>query len=125
MAQDVATDEGCKASPLHSIIGSELSSVEFVRDYVQLRFDGPCLTAITCPTVRVGEAGFGSGMPGYRDALCERIGRVVCSASVVENEAIQIEFDDGAMLSISLHAKDYRAAEAAIFDSGPDGFWVW
>ena len=41
--------------PLSVLIGHQLSSVEFVQDYLQLRFDGPCLTAVTHPRVRVGQ----------------------------------------------------------------------
>jgi hypothetical protein len=29
---------------LKQLIGEQLSSIEFVQDYLQLRFDGPCLT---------------------------------------------------------------------------------
>src|SRR5690242_9135647 len=62
--------EGANDSPLGPIHGSQLSSVEFVQDYVQLRFDGPCLTAITWPVVTVGQQRFRLETPGYRDALC-------------------------------------------------------
>jgi hypothetical protein len=46
-------------------------------------------------------------------------------AAVNEGEAIRIEFDDGAVFAISLRSADYRAAEAATFDNGPDDYWVW
>lgn len=111
--------------PLSVLIGRQLSSVEFVQDYLQLRFDGPYLTAITHPRVSVGNMCWKWGMPGYRDRLCERIGSVVTRAPVSEGGEICLEFDDGARLSISLHSDDYRAAEAAIFDNGDQGCWVW
>jgi hypothetical protein len=41
------------ANPLELLEGTQLSSVEFVQDYVQLRFDGPTLTAVTPPRVCV------------------------------------------------------------------------
>jgi hypothetical protein len=111
--------------PLNPIVGSQLSSVEFVQDYVQLRFDGPCLAAFTPPSVRVGKAWFKWGSPGYRDLLCDRIGATVCTASVAEEKEIRIEFDDGALISISLRPEDYCGAEAALFDNGSEETWVW
>lgn len=111
--------------PLSTIVGSQLSSVEFVQDYVQLRFDGPCLTAFTPPTVQAGNGWSKWGNPGYRDMLCDRIGRTVCTASVIEGQEIRLRFDDGAFISISLLPEDYRGAEAAIFNKGHQEMWVW
>jgi hypothetical protein len=104
--------------PLTAIEGEQLSSVEFVQDYVQLRFDGPCLTAITRPTVKLGALQLEWGTTGYRDALCERIGNVVDSVSVKEKDGIHIKFRDGAIVSISLRPEEYRAGEAVIFTNG-------
>jgi hypothetical protein len=111
--------------PLSVLIGRQLSSVEFVQDYLQLRFDGPCLTAITHPRVIVSNMWWEWGIPGYRDRLCERIGRLVTKAAVSEGGEIGLEFDDGACISVSLQPDDYRAAEAVIFDNGDQGYWVW
>lgn len=111
--------------PLAVLVGCQLSSVEFVQDYLQLRFDGPCLTAVTHPKVYVENTWFVWGTPGYRDRLCERIGKMVSTASVVESQAICIEFDDKSCIAISLRPEDYRAAEAAIFDNGHEDSWVW
>jgi hypothetical protein len=53
--------------PLSVLLGRQLSAVEFVQDYLQLRFDGPCLTAITHPRVSVGNRWWEWGISGYRD----------------------------------------------------------
>jgi hypothetical protein len=111
--------------PLSAIVGSQLSSVEFVQDYLQLRFDGPCLTAVTHPRVRVGTTWFKWGNPWYRNQICDRISRIVRKASVIEDQEICIDFDDESCISISLRPEDYRAAEAAMFDDGQNGWWVW
>ena len=114
-----------REEPLSVLVGRQLSSVEFVQDYLQLRFDGPCVTAITHPRVSVGNMWLAWGNPGYRDQLCERIGKVVTRAAVIEGGEICLEFDDGSCLSISLRPNDYRAAEAVVFESGDEGWWVW
>jgi hypothetical protein len=110
--------------PLASLVGRELSSVEFVRDYVQLRFDGPYLTAVTHPSVDVAGTRYTWGRPGFRDALCERIGQVVARASVTEHEQVRLEFGDGAAVVISLEDKDYCGPEAVLYFAD-EGWWVW
>jgi hypothetical protein len=111
--------------PLSVLVGCQLGAVAFVQDYVQLHFDGPCLTAITHPRVRVGNTWFAWRSPGYRDQLCERISRTVSTTSIMEGQEICVEFDDHACISVSLRTEDYRAAEAAMFDDGQGGYWVW
>lgn len=112
-------------NPLKILEGSQLSSVEFVQDYVQLRFDGPTLTAITPPRVCLMNQWFEWGNQGYRDVLCDRIGKIVRHASTIREQEIKIEFGDGASISISLNPKDYRTAEAAVFNNPPNPTVVW
>lgn len=114
------------ASPLQTLVGKKLSSLTFVMDYVQLRFDGPCLTVYTSPKVSFGGKVFAWGEPGYRDILCERNGAIVSQAKVVEKEAIRIIFSDGGVISISLKPEDRAGPEAAeLTDStGGSQFWV-
>ncbi len=109
---------------LQTIVGEQLSSVEFVQDYVQLRFDGPILTAVTQPVVEANGQEFHWGQCGFRDELCKRIARKVISAHIAPEDSVCIKFDDGATVMISLRSQDYRAAEAVIFDAKPFGWWV-
>jgi hypothetical protein len=113
------------SNPLYILEGTVLSSVEFVQDYVQLRFDGPCLTAITRPQVHLSGQSFDWGMPEYRNALCERIGKVVERTSTTEKVELTIIFEDDSSLSLSLRPEDYRAAQAAIFTYPPHKTYVW
>jgi hypothetical protein len=110
--------------PLDILIGEQMSAVVFVRDYVQLVFDGPGLTAVTPPVVEVGQASSRWGDPGYRDKLCELIGKTVRHAQIVDTEEITIKFDDDSSIRISLRPEDYITAEAAIFSHG-ERLWVW
>lgn len=109
---------------LQEIVGEQLSSVEFVQDYVQLKFDGPGVTAVTWPIVEVGGSEYRWDEPGFRDELCRRISRKVVSATVSPGEALRLEFDDGAAVSVSLRPNDYRGPEAAKFDLDPSRWWV-
>ena len=111
-------------NPLEILVGREMSAVSFVRDYLQLHFDGPRLTLITDPVVQVDNVYYRAGMPGYRDALVGLVSKTVRRTSIVEGEAITLEYDDRTRISISLRSNDYQSAEAAVFDTGTST-WSW
>ena len=100
---------------MDTIVGEQLSSVEFVQDYLQLHFDGPTLTVFVWPIVRstVREARW--GQPGYKDELCARIGHKVSKAGLREGEAVIILFEDSGEIVISLRPEDRVGPEAGHF----------
>lgn len=93
--------------------GEKLSAVTFVSDYLQLWFDGPGVNVINPLTVRVGTAAILSWSPGFRDALCGQIGKIVAAVEFREGSALTIRFEDGSSLAVSLRAGDYTSPEAA------------
>ena len=107
---------------MQEIVGHELSSVEFVRDYIQFRFDGPCLTAITRPTLISSAAALGPNDPGFRDGLCSEIGVKVAAVQITGVELI-IVFADSCRLVFSLRDEDYIGPESLNYSSG-DGTMV-
>jgi hypothetical protein len=109
---------------LQQIVGEELSSVEFVHDYVQLRFNGPTLTAVTQPVVQVGEHEYRWCDPGFRDELCKRIASRLIIARIQAGDTLRLEFEDRAIVKVSLRDEDYRAAEAVRFDLNPSKWWT-
>jgi hypothetical protein len=112
------------AGALQQLVGVELSSVEFVRDYVQLWFDGPCMTAYTWPTVAGGSENLSPRQPGYRDALCMQIGRKV-EKTEVDKRRVSVVFEGGVVVSISLLDDDYLGPEALQFWlDRKDRIWV-
>ena len=92
-------------------------------DYIQLDFNGPRLTTVTLPTVQTAEKKFYPGATGYRDALCDQIGKVVRSTRVAEGVSACVEFDDGSIVAVSLRPEDYTTAEAIILTKGKET-WV-
>jgi len=112
--------------PIQVIQDAVLTSVEFVHDYVQLRFDGPCLTIHADYQIDVERRTFRKGSPGFRDALCERIGRLVKKGMTVPGERLELLFHDSAMLTISLRAEDRTGPEAAVLtDNIKQVYVVW
>src|SRR5262249_47362778 len=94
-----------------------LSSVVFVMDYVQFVFNGPTLTAFVNPNIEVAGHRLRWGDPGYRDALCDQIMHRVIEANVWKDEDLELRFDTGAILRVSLRDEDLEGlmAESAMF----------
>ena len=103
------------------IVGSKLSSVEFVQDYLQLHFDGSTLTTYTLPTLKLEDVSLNRGQVGFRDALCGQIDNVVEAVSI--NDHISLSFATGAIVKVSLRDEDYRGSEAIQFSVG-DELWI-
>jgi hypothetical protein len=109
---------------MRELINHPLSSVEFVQEYVQLRFDGPTLTAYTPPTVGLASSGvLAWAQAGYRDALCDLIGSVVRSVEV-QPDAVRLGFESGSAICVSLKDDDYRGPEALQFSLETGKTWV-
>ena len=89
--------EPAHPSSLERVVGRDVSSICFVRDYVQVCFDEFVLTCYTLPTVRMTETDspLRLGTPAYRDKLCEFIGKFVRSVAEKPDEELAIGFDDG------------------------------
>lgn len=111
------------STAIRQLKGRVLSSVEFVHDYLQLRFDGPCLTAYTHPTIDYTGGRVTWGAPGYRDRLCEQIGATVTDAWANEAE-VAVGFESRTVISISMKDEDYTGPEAVQFVSEDGSLWV-
>jgi hypothetical protein len=109
---------------LDAIVGEFLSSVEFVMDYVQLRFCGATLTIYTCPDVQTQHKYFVPATPGYRDALCTLIGATVEEVEVREGAYLRISFSEGRLISVLLESNG-SSREHATFWSTSDRLWSW
>ena len=108
-------------NPFLLLSGRELSSVEFVRDYIQLRFDGPRLTIITDPVVGNSTEEYARINPNFCNMLCRLIGHPVKDISLNE-ENIILYFLDDQIIKIFLHSE---TGEALIFDDENGKTWIW
>jgi hypothetical protein len=98
------------------VVGSTLSAITFVMDYVQCDFDGTNLTAYTVLTVRAEGHTWLPTDSGWRDALCGRIG-VVVRRVVRSDEQLCIDFEDNSEIAVSLRDSDYVGPEAFMLSS--------
>lgn len=107
------------------IRGRHLSSVVSVQDYVQLRFDGVCLT-VNAPLSVLTTSGLHNTLsPGLADSLRDRIGQSVRRASALENERILIELTDDSQIEISLRDEDQVSPEAVVITNEDGMSVVW
>lgn len=98
---------------LGRLVGEELAAVHFVRDYVELSFDGPTLRIFSGPTVVLDDASASFPESGSRDLLCDLIGRTVQSAGE-RGGALVLQFDRGGELSVPLWDESDVAEVAAL-----------
>ena len=106
---------------ISAIEGQELTAVEFVTDYLRLRFDGPMLTLYAWPHVLLADFSIAFGEPEYRNALCAQIGEMVAKASLEEMEALTVEFESGTVIALSLREEDLSGPEAGSYSEYGSG----
>jgi len=106
------------------LLGEPLSAVTFVEDYLQLWFDGPGLNVLNPITVTTPSATVTSWQPGFRDALCNQITKIVAGVEQRPGESLTIAFEDGSSLSISLSPEDYTGPEAYYAHGFEQNAWM-
>lgn len=102
-----------------AIEGQELTAVEFVQDFLRLRFGdpggGPALTLYAWPHVLLEDFSVAFGQPEYRNALCAQIGETVATAKLEELDSLTIEFESGTVIALSLREEDLDGPEAGSY----------
>ena len=105
-----------------AIEGEELGAIEFVADYVRLRFgevgaDGPMLTLYAWPHVLLADFSIAFGEPEYRNAICAQIGETVATAKLEELDALTLEFESGTVIALGLREEDLDGPEAGSYSA--------
>lgn len=104
------------------LVGAELNTVAFVMDYVEFKFNGPTLRALTNPIIEKGELRLQFPEPGSRDALCALIGSEVVAVTIRDEDRIELVFGDERRLRVPLDRESRAGVEAAHYvPSAPDG----
>ncbi|WP_436532872.1 hypothetical protein [Actinoplanes sp. HUAS TT8] len=113
---------------LSRLVGCRLYAIEFVMDYVQLRFDGPTedtplLNCDVLPVVETPSGPVAPGQLGWADALRALIPRPVVATAEKTGQGLRIEFDTG---TIRLHPEtgDQIGPEIALLTGFKDGRWM-
>ena len=110
---------------ISAIEGQELTAVEFVSDFLRIRFGdagaGPMLTLYAWPHILLSDFSLAFGEPEYRNALCAQIGETVAKATLEEFEALTLEFESGTVLALSLREEDLDGPEAGNYSEDGSG----
>ncbi|MEU8185520.1 hypothetical protein AB0B86_32635 [Micromonospora sp. NPDC049047] len=116
---------------LGRLVGLRLYSVQFVMDYVQLRFDGelsnevPVLNCDILPAISRADRTYLPGEPGWADALVGLIPQVVTDSCERTGTGIELRFSDAA-LRLHPTPKQIDTPEIAMLSGFDDGRWmVW
>ena len=123
---------------LQRLVGGDLDTVSFVRDYVEFRVDYNVLRALTAPQILLPN-GQSHRFPnaGSRDALCTLIDASVVEASErgsedADDQRIEVRTDAGHLLTIPLNASSRVGPEAAhLVPADESGrletadMWIW
>jgi hypothetical protein len=102
---------------ISAIEGAELKAVEFVEDFLQLRFGEPLLRLYAWPHVLLPDFSVAFGEPEYRNALCAQIGELVSTASLEEGDALTIEFGNAVVFGVSLREEDLDGPESGSYSA--------
>ena len=111
------------ASPFDDLIGEQLSSVEFVQDYFQLRFDGPTINVYNPTTVVAGKNRAVSWQDQFRNSICGQIAKKVSRTEIKKEECLILESEDNSRIEVSLREEDYEGPEAIYFHGFRDDGW--
>ena len=113
---------------LGRLVGCRLYSVQFVHDYVQLRFEGPnedmpVLNCDVMPVVERDGSTIADGQSSYADALRALIPEVVTSTKEATGIGLRIQLADGAIV-IHPAPEDVPGPEIALLGGFADGRWM-
>ncbi len=87
------------------LIGEQLSSVEFVQDYLQLHFDGNTLTFYVWPTVFMDKE-YSIDDDSYRNKLCSLIANKVSRINFIDNQIFAVEFERGDKIVLQIERSE-------------------
>jgi hypothetical protein len=125
-SREIMTKESAINNPLGVLINLELSSIEFVRDYLQFHFDGPVLNVYTDPELIANGQVYKRSSSEFCNLVLKCISQAVISASVIEDDEIKISFANGFVIKIPLSPEGYTDPESAVFTGDkPENWWVW
>jgi len=108
------------------LVNEQLSSVEFVQDYLQLHFDGRIITSYIWPTINIKNESLIFGDVVYRNALCDFIGKKVKDIFFRDKEYLVLFFDEiNGSLKIDLDPNNPDiVSEIAVFNDKLDNTWA-
>jgi hypothetical protein len=110
-------------SILTKLFHRQLSAVVFIRDYIQLQFDGPVLSLLVYPSVDIENERFKIGDVEYRNKICQLIGEEVVEVTEDGTNLILLFSGKGKIL-VALK-NDMDIPETAVLRDEEGNMQVW
>src|SRR5713101_7473943 len=108
------------------LVGKQVTSVEFVHDYLQFHFDDLHLTVNAPLSVATPSGAVRPKSEEFNALLRTRVGHLIVEAMTEPDKAITLRFDDNVELRISLIPDEQVGPEAAVLSGGGlDRIYVW
>lgn len=107
---------------LKELAGLELTSVTFLRDYLQLQFDGPSINVMNTVVAASQGQSAKTGDDQFRNFLCGQIGKQVRAVDV-SAESVSIQFFDDGRIVVLLGDEHYVGPEAIYYYGFSNGGW--
>jgi hypothetical protein len=95
----------------------------FVRDYIELHFDGPILRLFGDVTVHNGNETKALRSQGFRDWVCRNIGLRVTAVGPLKGNEIEIAFDNNDVVRVEGRSAGGRFAEFLNFPDRRTQVW--
>jgi hypothetical protein len=115
------TEAGAVQPRWDHLVGEDLSAVVFVRDYLQLQFDGPGLSAFSARvTVFVDGTTAAFGEPPFANVILSLIGQTVQDVQCEHEQEFRIIFTSGSRIVVSLRPEHYVGPEVLEFHDRDD-----
>jgi hypothetical protein len=102
----------------------DLGFVTFVRDYLQLSFDGPPLNLYVMPWVYRNTDVLVPGDLGYADAIVAQVGHTLAEVDELLDYGLVLDWDNGIRFAVPLDGTGLQGAEAAEFRGEHSGA-IW
>ena len=83
------------------LLNQQVSSVEFVQDYLALHFDEIILTYYIWPTIKTEQEYYFENID-YKNRLCEFISKSVETICFEEKNKLELQFENGYTISLSI-----------------------
>lgn len=111
---------------LTCLIDEQLSSVEFVQDYLQLHFEDKTLTCYVWPSVIRNSVEYKNDHPDYKNQLCSLIAGNVRNVILIEKNRLVITFTNESEIILCLDPTNTEiVSEIAILSDNENNWSVF
>ncbi len=110
---------------LEKLRGLRLTHVDFVHDFVQLRFAEYTLTIFNPIVIRIGDETLTSEHPDFQHALRNRIHDQLAGIAFQQNKSAELRFATDTVITILLTDADYSGLEAMELRISSDRNALW